>query len=83
MANREDWLNGWPRIGDTVLVGNGVHCAGCGLSMGVTTVAFAKDWEPPTERPTWPFDEATCPICGWRNRQEIVKPPTDPARLPK
>lgn len=59
------WLNGWPRMGDfTVLVGNGVHCLGCGHDRGITTVAISEDWRAPGPEPAWPLAEDGCPICA-------------------
>jgi len=58
------WLKGWPRIGfDSVLIGTGVFCAGCGKYGGTTCVGIDKDWVPPTEWPDWPFKQEDCPIC--------------------
>ena len=59
----EEWLNGWHRNGTSVLVGTGVHCAGCGKFHGITCVAFSADWEPPEKLPDWPFNKDTCPVC--------------------
>ena len=64
MSNRETWLNGWYRNGSTVLIGPGVHCAGCGRSFGVTCVAFSEGYVAPEKDPDWPFDEETCPLCA-------------------
>jgi hypothetical protein len=59
---REAWLNGWQRQGDTV-----IHfhpcCAGCGRCKGVGCIAVDEDAEYPLE-PAWPFREADCPVCG-------------------
>jgi hypothetical protein len=64
-ANREHWLNGWHRRGDSVLIGTGTHCAGCGKFLGVTCVIF--DGSPlPEKPPDFPFEEATCPLCACR-----------------
>lgn len=75
---RETWLNGWRRTGRTVLVGNGIRCAGCGKSRGVATVLFDPDATHPDRDPVWPFDQEDCPICA-----EHRDPPTDPTRLPQ
>lgn len=63
MSNREHWLNGWPRIGFSVLIGSGVHCIGCGTFHGVTCVAIPEDWQPPEKMPDWPFEQDSCPVC--------------------
>ena len=55
-APRELWLNGWHRQGDTVLYGNGIHCAGCGRFGGCVTVDLSglpPDYVAPPE-PRWP-----------------------------
>ena len=67
MSDRLAWLHGWGRLGDDgiqVLMGTGVHCVGCGVSHGVTTVVIPDDWEPPTLEPEWPFPEGDCPVCA-------------------
>ncbi len=62
---REDWLNGWPRIGGaSVLLGTQVACVGCGKEQGTTTVAFEEGVVLPEHEPDWPFEEATCPVCA-------------------
>jgi hypothetical protein len=61
MVEREVWLNGWRRNGDTVLIQTEVHCAGCGLGLGV--VCAMPNFNPPPSLPNWPFDEETCPVC--------------------
>ena len=56
----EEWLNGWPRLGPwQVLVGNGVHCIGCGKCYGITTIAIDENYEPPEKLPVWA-------VCGRR-----------------
>jgi hypothetical protein len=66
---REDWLNGWPRIGEAaVLMGTAVVCVGCGKSHGITTVAFDENTAFPDKEPAWPFDEETCPVCALYER---------------
>lgn len=62
-SSREKWLNGWSRKGETVLIGCGIHCAGCGRSFGITTVMFEDDYVRPEKDPDWPFEESTCPVC--------------------
>lgn len=69
------WLHGWPLYGDTVLMGTGVHCAGCGRDFGTATVAFPESWTPPGPEPEWPFDEESCPVHGGK------PPPDDPCRV--
>jgi hypothetical protein len=68
MTGRLDWLHGWPRMGEAgggtaVLLGNAVHCVGCGRFQGITTVAIDEDWQDPGPTPTWPFPEGECPVC--------------------
>ncbi len=65
-VDREAWLNGWSRMGTSVLVGTGVHCAGCGKFNGIACVAFGPDYVAPEKEPDWPFNEADCPLCMWR-----------------
>lgn len=60
--NREKWLNGWDRNGWEVLIGTGVHCAGCGWFVGLATIAITGDEKWPDKLPDWPFEEATCPL---------------------
>jgi hypothetical protein len=61
-TDRERWLNGWHRHGDSILIGTGYHCAGCGKFLGLGCVAL--DGEPwPEKLPDFPFEEATCPLC--------------------
>jgi len=71
-----DWLNGWNRHGATVIVGNGVHCAGCGKDQGIVTVDLsdAGDWDT-RKVPDWPFLEGDCPIC--QLEAELAKYPQD------
>ena len=67
MTEREAWLNGWQRRGTYVYIGPGQHCAGCGRTLGLTTVVFEDDYESPAELPNWPFEETSCPVCGDRD----------------
>lgn len=60
----EEWLNGWPRMGSTVLVGSTVHCAGCGKDYGAACVAIDENWVCPEKAPDWPFNETDCPLCA-------------------
>lgn len=59
----EEWLNGWARTGDGVLIGTGVHCAGCGRLHGVTSVAIDESTIWPDSEPDWPFPLGDCPVC--------------------
>lgn len=68
---REKWLNGWGRMGSSVLLGSSVHCAGCGKFGGTTCVAIEADWKPPDKDPDWPFNEKKCPVCN-AYKNEIV-----------
>lgn len=65
----EDWLHGWPRIGETgVLIGTQVRCVGCGKDCGTTAVALEAGVTFPEREPEWPFDEAGCPVCALKSR---------------
>jgi hypothetical protein len=64
--NREHWLNGWRRIGDSVLIGSGYRCAGCGKFTGLGCVALGDPQSWPEKMPDFPFEEATCPLCACR-----------------
>lgn len=70
--SRENWLNGWHRSGDSVLIGTGWHCAGCGKFLGLGCVAL-DDQPWPEKLPDFPFEEATCPLCEYR---QAPNPPT-------
>lgn len=60
----EEWLNGWPRLGPwEVLVGNAVHCVGCGKYRGIAAIVIHEDYKPPEKLPVWPFHEESCPVC--------------------
>lgn len=57
----EEWLNGNTRTADSVLIGTGVYCVGCGLFKGLACVGIIAGYvQPPV--PTWPFNEADCPV---------------------
>lgn len=60
----EPWLNGWHRSGGTVLVGGGIHCAGCGKLHGAASVAISSDYTAPERLPDWPFRTEDCPVCA-------------------
>ncbi len=62
MTDRESWLNGWTRAGHLVLIGTGIHCAGCGKFSGVASVAISGDEVFPDQEPDWPFDVDSCPV---------------------
>ena len=66
----EDWLNGWHRTGDGVLIGTGVHCAGCGHLRGITSIALTGDETWPDREPDWPFPEGDCPVCNEPARRD-------------
>lgn len=66
--NREDWLNGWRRSGDTVLIGMMVYCVGCGKEHGLACVVLSEDDVFPEKTPAWPFERDTCPICALQVR---------------
>jgi len=77
MTNREHWLNGWHRHGDSVLIGTATHCAGCGKFLGLACVIF--DGSPlPEKNPDFPFEAATCPLCEYR---ESPRPPAPVDKL--
>jgi len=63
MSNRETWLNGHYRNGDTVLVGATLCCAGCGRHRGLVALAIREDDVLPEKDPDWPFNEEDCPVC--------------------
>lgn len=79
--SRELWLNGWYRHGNTVLIGTGVHCAGCGKFHGGTCVAFSDDWAAPEKLPDWPYNEESCPLCSLEARRGAARQPTMMERL--
>lgn len=64
-SSRNSWLHGHRRTGGVVLLGSSVHCAGCGVFRGTTTVEIGEigGWIPDSE-PDWPFDEHDCPVCS-------------------
>lgn len=63
VSDREKWLNGWRRFGNSVQMGSAVHCAGCGKTRGVACVVIPEGYLPPEKEPEWPFDEESCPVC--------------------
>jgi len=63
-TQQRDWLNGWHRHGNYVLIGTGLHCVCCGRCTGSTCVVFPDDWEPLGPTPVWPFGETDCPLCA-------------------
>ena len=73
----EKWLNGWMRQGDTVLIGSGLHCVGCGFFLGTCCVILSDCAMPSREDPDYPFEQASCPVCQLRNR-ERDEPPSRP-----
>lgn len=86
------WLHGWPVVGpprvgwaDSVLIGTAVCCIGCGLTLGITTVSFPEDWDPPPQ-PDWPFPAALCPVHQSAPPEPAADPQPrarlDPKRLP-
>lgn len=72
---QESWLNGWSRqnTDDTMLLGCGVVCVGCGKEFGVVCVAFSDDWVSPEKTPEWPFKQATCPLCELREEVQSLR----------
>ncbi len=84
MTDRESWLKGWPRRMEMVIMGTGLHCAGCGKVAGCITVAFSGE-KPFRREPDWPFNEDTCPVhASWPKHAFTVTPRNlDPNRLPK
>lgn len=66
-----DWLNGWPRNGNGVIVGAMVHCAGCGADRGLICLAITGDEVWPTKDPDWPFPQEDCPVCSNRRERDI------------
>jgi hypothetical protein len=80
MSTRTKWLNGWPLLNGQrhVLIGGGVHCAGCGRCFGVTCVSFDEGYVRPEKDPDWPFDEENCPV---HRKPEDDRAPTLDERL--
>jgi hypothetical protein len=75
MTDRLEWLHGWPRFGNnSVLLGAGIHCAGCGRSQGVTSVVIDPDYAYPDRQPDWPFPEESCPVCLMPDPVPVVAP---------
>lgn len=70
MGDRESWLNGWHRSNHTVIVGAGMHCAGCGKFYGLTCVVIDPNDTRPKSDPNWPFEEQNCPICMYEHDYE-------------
>lgn len=57
----------------SVLIGVGVHCAGCGHSLGVVYAAIEPDRNPPPD-PDWPYPESACLVCvthGWQKTARV------------
>ena len=83
-GDRESWLNGWKRTGDTVIMGSGIYCAGGGKIQGILSVVIRDDWVPPKNDPDWPFPEADCPVCSAQKkyRRNIAITVEDAANLP-
>lgn len=69
-SDREGWLNGRRRSGDTVTVDDNVTCcAGCGRTLGVFSITIQEDYTPPQlPEPDWPYNENGCPLCELRTR---------------
>lgn len=71
---REAWLNGWRRLGNIVVVGTQVCCAGCGADHGTTCVG--SDYMAGDKRePEWPFGAENCPLCA--AYESLAKQPAD------
>lgn len=62
--DREKWLNGWCRHGDSafILLGPNICCIGCGRYGGTTCVVISVNL--PDKEPDWPFNERDCPVCA-------------------
>lgn len=59
------WLHGWPRYGlSAAFIAGCIHCIGCGEYRGITSYVIPENWDPPTERPAWPFRPGYCPVCA-------------------
>lgn len=65
------WLNGWPRVDDTVLIGTSYHCVGCGQYRSIGCVAFPEGHVWPDALPVWPFEEDTCPV---HHKTALIEP---------
>lgn len=79
MSDREKWLNGWERNHTGVLIGTGIHCAGCGKTRGVICVVFEEGYQPPKMWPDWPFDEESCPLCEALGYSVVRQEPPAPS----
>lgn len=77
--SRESWLNGWQRDERFVMTGNLVRCVCCGGIAAAVTVAIEDDWQPPPQLPSFPFEEADCPLCAsfgptWKRTTQETPP---------
>jgi hypothetical protein len=68
----EEWLNGWARNDDMVLMETSTYCAGCGRLLGI----FCADIERcsfPEKSPDFPFSQDDCPLCKrWHRHVNIT-----------
>lgn len=55
------------KVRTTVLDGSMVRCRGCGRDLGVTCVAFPRDYTP-EPLPPFPFLADDCPVCALLQR---------------
>ena len=63
-ATHYKYLNGWHKDDDyNVLVGNGLHCLGCGTCRGIICVTHHPEDVFPEKMPDYPFPEQDCPVC--------------------
>jgi hypothetical protein len=58
----------WTREDETVQMGTGIHCAGCGRLLGVACVVMPESgWTPPPQLPPLIFRPEDCRVCAeWR-----------------
>ena len=72
-THREDWLHGWRRDSNSVLMGTCSYCIGCGREVsGPICVVIPPDWVPPPE-PNWPFNKSDCPVCDGHYTEEYME----------
>ena len=62
---REQWHDGWPRVGNVVYVEDRVCCAGCGRVVSHMQQFVPGEATLPPE-PRWPFPDGSCPVCETR-----------------
>ena len=72
-TGRENWLHGWRRDSNSVLMGTCSFCIGCGREVsGPICVVFPENWVPPPE-PSWPFEKSNCPVCDGHYTKQYME----------